>query len=353
VALRPSGLVWCATLVPALASGWRWGPPRRVFARAAVVLLAWAAGTAPLLASMGSYLGDKMTARARYAAHVEPMLRELTGDLGIPFLVAAVPGLLWMAVRRPRGQPARLVLLAWLTVALLLHAFFHSGMDNFLVLVPALAILAAEGLARLGPRLLALPAAALLVFVASTWLPQGLVRAAWTSVPGAAGPFDASPDTWLRPWRGFGAREVGALLDATCPAPSGRADADRCRILAERGLFDDYVEEPGRLELFLLRRDQVKLVGLDEVREQADPRGYAAFVRFTCPQTDSAWEARDPGSSGMADGVARAGHMALAWGVRLAGDCTYRWLTPSGIVARPEHLPDPRRFGQPLRPGGP
>jgi hypothetical protein len=127
------------------------------------------------------------------------------------------------------------------------------------------------------------------------------------------------------------ADRVEALLDATCPARTQRT----CTILVDQGLFFPQSEEPGLLELFLLREDRVRVAPLFQRQPPAPP---VALATWSCGARDAAWRDRFPDYDAQLTRVVTRYRLSEAWSGQEEG-CTFRWLTPGGTVERKEALP--------------
>lgn len=364
LALRPSGLVWVGSLAALLAlqalRARRAGaplPPRALLG----VGVGWALGLATLVPALPRYLELKGLARARY----EALLPEL--GLQVQMLLGALPGLLsalgllgWLIllVRRRADEEglalgaaerAALGLAAgWLALAGVLWIFFQSGLDNFTLVCPALALLAAASGARLLPRLG--PALAVIAFLPSwglQWVdppPQG---SPLRHIPGLREiPIDPHVLSAFRPLEGFGEAEIRALVDATCGEES---PPQRCTVVADQGLFAPFGEEPGYLELFLSGETRVRLFTLRDERLPMSQR-VEALSEFHCGDRDLHWRARWPRSLQNLEELMSRAKLEPVWSQQVGPGCTFLWLTPKGYVAHPELLP---KSGQRLIAGQP
>jgi hypothetical protein len=342
--LRPTGMIWFgllggAMLVDALRAHRQAGAPQPRWHRLGLVGGFWSLAAVPQLIDMVAYLGDKVGRRALYDRIVPPLGDQLMFALGIPVLSVALIGValaLWS--RAARGWA---LLLASLIVPLVMHPLFHVGIDNFIVGAVALAILAGCGFAS-WPR--AGTAVALVIFSVYT-VPQWLSTTPWgTPMNGVTGTLQLAlrrpvqprfMDTYMA-FEGFGGAEVEALLDATCPAQGAP-----CTIAADQGLFRPFGEEPGDLELFLTRRDDIRLFAIAAGHGEAvlhDQR-VDGLAHFACLGGDQMWRLRRPGSEARFREVVRAQRLRVAWSIAIDRDCSYSWYTPDGRIATPELLP--------------
>lgn len=324
ILLRPSGLVWVATLLPLL---WR-RPVRRV----AVVLGLWGiAAIVPLLA-LPEYLAAKAEARDRYATVIPDLWPQFLVLLGPGASTVVLVGLGIAALRRPAGLriPA-----AWTAIALLLAVVFRAGLDNHTLLLAGLAILAGAGLAwfpRLGVGV------AGLVFVFQTgpqWLPPPAQDSIWWRTPGAWR-IQVAPSilNYYVPFPRYGVAEVRGLLDAIC--------GDKpCTVVADQGLYLPYGEEPGLYELFAAGEARPKLRAVHDLTAEKAPR-VDALVEFDCPDQDRAWQVRWPEAKATRDALIRRQHLEVVWGTEAGPGCMVRWRTPDRFVAHPERLPPER-----------
>lgn len=320
VALRPSALPWLVPLVALAAHG-----AGRAGLRAC---LPWALAAIPAAVTLGPYLAAKLDARERYVSDVPALLPQLMADLGGPSLLAVGIGVLalgWATWQRglPAGGP-RLVLAAWAVIGLVLWGLFRAGLDNFTIAAAAVAVLAADAIAAAAPAVRAAGLGAALIAglaPALAVLPPRIGPIAFLAgLPGPPGPFNL-----LRPWRGTPDPFVSALIAATCPGP--------CRIAVEDGLFEPNAEEPGRLGLFLLGRDDVTLVSLAEgpIDGPVD-----ALVRWhTPPEETRRRSARYPRVPAMADALAARQGLAPAWSGAARQGRTRVWWTRGGALISP------------------
>lgn len=323
--LRPSGLVWVASLVPFLA----WGDGVvRPWRRLAVPVVAWAASGTPALLEMDNYLMAKAGARERYVLQVPDVLHQLHGILGmVPTYACLV--LATLGLRRPFAP--RLLFFAWAAGAVALWAIFRAGLDNFPLLAPGLALLAG-GAALLVPRVATVGAAlGLGIFVSSQWLPVQSAASGPSRFGILFGSRESQPGNYSRAWSGYGAAELGALLGAAC------SDDEPCTIVADQGLLFPYSEEPGQLELFLSRRKNVSLVDVRQGLPQVSR--VDALVHFDCPERDPSFRQRFNRSEDAANRLVRGYGLAVAWGTQYGRACTVWWYTPGGRVPNPALLP--------------
>ncbi len=311
VALRPSAAVWVLALAPLIARA-----PRRRLLAAAVVLAVCAV---PAASEVGPYLSGKLAIREAYAARVAPLPHQLATLVGPWAGLPAVAGAwLWLR-RRPQG-PVRWTLLAWTAGPFAAWALFRAGLENFVVLAPALAIAGGLGLAT-GRRGLVAAGLGFALLTGVQVAPTATAERIWSRLPGT------SPGWWreslgdqFRPWSGYGARELPALLDAVCPTREPR----RCLVATERGLFHPDTEDPGRLGLLLLDERRVDLRVASQ--EPGPLPGAAAVVRFDCPGLPPVPPVALP-------------NLGEVWARDVGQDCRVQWLVPGGRAFRPEALP--------------
>jgi hypothetical protein len=214
-----------------------------------------------------------------------------------------------MARTRP-AREAAVLLGGWAAAALGLYGAFRAGLDNFPLLYVAAAVGAGLGLAT------------------RPWA-TGLAVVGWLAYTGVTAVHDVTG-----PPRPDQAGAVARLLDATCPARSPTAP---CVVVADDGLFAPRPEEPGRLELFLLREDAVRVTSLRETRPQGPSP--AAFATWSCGAqpggpADAKGGPRDPRGEGKRGAVVARWRLAEVWSADVDG-CTFRWMTPDGKLAAP------------------
>jgi hypothetical protein len=340
VSIRPSGMIWAATLAPFLLSGWLVTVRRRRFVVGSLaVLIPWALALIPAAHEMRSYMDNKIVSRTRYAFLADPevLLQGLAADIGVCFAVVGLAGVAIRLVRFPRDRwrPMAL-LLVWLLLPFGLFAQMHAGMPNFPAYTAAFALLAAGGLARLPwpaalvPLLLWLPA------YGAQWLPVGAARTLfdhrWTTIPAAVHTED--PINFYRPFRGITCDEVLTLLDETCAA-SGE---DPCALHVDRCLFRPSGVDPGRLELFLTGR-RVTLVPVWNPDHPAAGAGAAGMASYVCLQDDQDWRNRFPDMALWRGAVIADHDYELVWSRHVAPGCDYTWWVPAGVELDDAKLP--------------
>jgi len=311
--LRPSALVWAVGLCPLLfRAPWR---------RLAILVAVLAVSALPALGDLAPYLAGKLEVRERYAEQVEPLWVQLDVLVGLWTGVPAVIGAgLWL---RSRPSPAPLGFLAvWALGPVAVWAVFRAGLENFLVLAPALALAGGLGLARHRHGVLLSALGAGLLWTVQ-FVPTGPAEAIWGRLPGTTpGWYRESLLDLYRPWSGYGAGEVRDLLDATCPS----AEPRRCLVVVEDGLFHPDPEDPGRLGLFLMHEDRVDLRIAHQDRGPLP--GAAAVVRFACAGRTAGEPVDLP-------------DLRVVWSRDVGQDCTVAWWVPGGRLVRPDSLPAP------------
>lgn len=361
-ALRPSGLVWLGSL--ALPVLWTVVSARRSGARppwssVGWMALLWGLGSVTPLIYLRKYLTYKLEARERYVATLPDLALQAQMMLGaIPSWVIAV-GLALGGValsrwwRAPRGESAaaaapdaRLVTLvmlgAWVLVVGVLWIGFRAGIDNFTLLCPALAILAAMGFDRLaGGRSWggAAPAMALVGFVPTVlfqFTMPGGPDAPSRSWPGLR-EIPSSPHllNWYRPFDRFGEPEVKALVDATCGRESPPAS---CNVVVDQGLFCPFGEEPGFLELFLAGDPRVVIKTVRDAPIPSTDRVEALIV-YHCGERDVQWRNRWPRSLGNLETLLEERVLEPVWTQEVGPSCDVLWYTKRGYLPHPDHLP--------------
>ncbi len=332
VALRPSGLVWVATLIPLIPLH----APRR-WRRTVVIGALWAASLAVPLEQLGNYMAAKAAARDRYAAHLPGLWEQLQSNLGFyPFLVGVI-GIAFHLLRRPRKvEPVAVLLVSWAGISLGLWALFQAGMDNFPLIAPAVAILGGWGLARRWPwpALAAVPVF-LLTYVPQ-WIPPSSLRS-FHRVPGVgAYIFGGDVRNHYRVWQRYGWSDLSALIDATCPEATPYSP---CVIAIDQGLLQPFTEDVGELELFLAEADHIRLVDIRETSSLPSSLSIDALVEYNCQgKTDRDWRERFP-NSGANLATLLEGGMLPVWVRAASSECEVLWMTPEGALADPEALP--------------
>ncbi|MES2639888.1 MAG: hypothetical protein V4850_10415 [Myxococcota bacterium] len=345
LALGPTAWVWIVALAPLLVFP---GAKRHPF-RIAVVVTAWVVG-----AVLGSGNADAVFALAppeRRAAEAVAAFVRGGALLERPVGAAVAIGvLIWGAasVSRLRARrapdearrhdlPSRgstAVLVAWALAPFALGATLRAGPEAWPAGGAALAILVAGPLGRnAGGVLVALLAWTLFVVPQRIDVAPGVwaraILPADATVPTAESPY--------RPQEADIARTLGALLDATCASDAWAS----CNIVVDQGLGAPDADDPGRLARFLLAEDRVALSTVyDAPRTRRDDRRVDALLTWDCGVRDDPWRLRAPDAAARVMELAAARQLAAAWS-RPLGDpgCVAHWLTPRGIVSRPEALP--------------
>jgi len=358
IAIRPSGMIWGATLAPFLLSGWLVSEQRERFViRATVVLALWALALVPAMHELRSYMDNKMVSRTRYAFLADPevLLKGLAADIGVCFAVVGLVGLAIRLVRFPRDRwrPMAL-LLVWLVLPFALYVQMHAGMPNFPAYTAAFALLAAGGLARLPWQAALLPAVLWLPAYTAQWLPLDASRALfehrWLTIPAAVHTED--PINFYRPYRGITADEILTLVDETCTA-SGEAP---CTLHVDRCLFRPSGVDPGRMELFLTGR-RVTLLPVWNPGHPSAGEGGAGMASYVCLQDDQDWRNRFSDLALWRAAVIADHDYQLIWSRHVAPGCDYTWWVPRGtdldeaklpsMAGRRETIPSPADWSVP------
>lgn len=364
LALRPSGLVWVGSLAALLLvrhlRARRGGKPLQK-GRLLGIGLAWLAGAAVAASRIGEYLQLKALARDRYdtllpelGMQLQMLLGALPGVVAVLGLAAGALG--WQRARKDNTLPrlpdpaSDLLKLAglWVVASLGLWLVSRAGLDNFTLLCPALALLAAAGLSRIAPT--AGAALAVLAFLPAwglQWISPPDQSSLLRAVPGLREiPIDPHVLSAYRPLDGFGEEEIEALVDATC---GENTPPQRCTVVADQGLFAPFGEEPGYLELFLSGETRVRLY---TIRDQQIPMSQRveALAEYHCGDRDPAWRYRWPRSLQNLEELMERSKLEPVWSQQVGPGCTFLWLTPRGYLAHPQLLP---RTGQRLMAGQP
>ncbi|MBL8619042.1 MAG: hypothetical protein JNM72_25745 [Deltaproteobacteria bacterium] len=316
LSLRPSGLAWA----PLIALPWWAGPRPRPAALLGLALVA-ALAAAPTLQGLGTYLTAKANARAGYVERMP--FPELSGLLQLFGPALAISAASLMPAHSPLLHRFALAVLAQ---SALLWATFRAGFDNFTLLGPALALACASGLSRLGA---AGPTLAALIWAAAV-LPTHL-KPPRGEDRGLTLGYATEIKDLHRPWQGYGAAEVEAIISATC----GEAP---CRIAVNQGIFEPGGEEPGRLGLTLLGLTEL---GLSDLRHGGGRRGVAPqlAVDWGCAVGTRGWEARFPKAAAAFDELVRTEGMLPLWSSYLRPDCAVRWWVHPSVEVQRGRMP--------------
>lgn len=338
IIIRPSGLIWASTLVPLLASGWLVSEHRRRFAlRCGTVLVCWGLALIPVAQELSSYVDNKLVSRDRYAflASPEVLLSGVRSDVGVVTGLAALVGIVLLALRYPRQHWRTTALLGvWVVLPFVLYLSLHAGMSNFPAYVAALALLGAGGLARYPRIALPLLAAVWIPLYGAQWLPAqtaGHLFARWA--PGNLYVDDPlnhyRVDTWMD------AQIVLDLIDASCP----HMDRRECTIHVDRCLFRPSGVDPGWLEMFLYDLGNVRLVPVWDPNYPVSANSGDGMGSYICAQADTDWMARFPETQQRRDEAVHRLHYEEVWTRHMAPGCRYTWYTPHGKVKAPQRMP--------------
>ena len=326
LALRPTGLVWVATVAPLLVLARRRGAPLK---RVLVVAGTWSLALLPVIRDIGPYMEDKLEARAHYQsiAGLALMVPQLVDDLGLPWAVASLIGILLLLFGGAlRPILPRVVLASWLVVPLVLYMAFNVGLVNFPVLYAAAALLGAAGLSRVPVPLVAAPLLLLwLGAYTAQWLPMPLAESIYRRIDGAhIGLHRDSPNNYFRPYSAPALTEILTLLDRACPPGKGR-----CPVVAESSLLHPAGLDSGRLGLFLLGRGDVDLLEMRDLGSPGEVPMPGAYARFDCPEYAADFTRRQPDVHSRGADLLAAKGLRLARRLELEPGCSYLWYTPN------------------------
>jgi hypothetical protein len=302
---------------------------RRAVVRLWPLVLGSALAFLPALSRGGAYFLAKFGARARYVAQLPDLTEQLRGFGGAPLAVGL--GVFALVGLRTRG-PLRALAFTWIAGALVAWGVFRAGMDNFPIVVPAAAFVAAAAALRF-PRLSMLLTAL-----------GPLAVAAYQLGPESDGKVDPNETprfprareglfSYDVPYRGVGGgADILGLLDALCN------EGQACQLWVDQGLGHPYGEDGGTHELFLLNRPDVVLHDLRNGDLGSVGLGVDALVYTQCFGREEAWRARNPASDGVAARLRDRFSLQRVW-VADAGDCLITWWSPEGRVRNRSRLP--------------
>lgn len=346
VALRPSGAIWVGLLTPLLVLG----APRR-WLRILAVAVAWLVSLAVPLSNAEHYMLAKAQARDRYADQLPDLMVQiiaLVGHLPLGMVgVGVAAGGISLLVRRPKRLEAMLVvLLLWPGAALLLWAVFKTGLDNFPLIAPGLAILAAWGLARLARPLAAVTVPVFLLVYIPQWIPAASLMSLHR-IPGAGLYLHGSDiKNHYRVYQRYGWADLEALVAATC-------GEEQCILAIDQGLLEPFSEDIGALELFLAGADTVELVTIrhGKLHPSLD---ISALVEFHCDsEADLQWRQRFPDSIDNLTTILSTYRLQPAWSRPVRSGCEVIWMTPDGELLDPEAMPETGQRILPMNPKPP
>jgi len=341
--IRPSGVIWAATLLPFLMTGFLEAENRRrFFIGCGVVLAAWAVALVPVIAEFQGYAEHKMASRDRYEFLADPsvMLAGIGQDVGRITAVAGLLATVVLLVRFPRAKwRVMALLLLWLVLPFVLYAVLHAGLPNFPAYVAALALLGAGGFSLLPRPAAVLPVLVWLPIYAMQWLPGEFVA----DTVGRLGrlPTTAYVDEPLNFYRvepTLRPYTVVQLIDAACP----ERETKLCTVQVDRCLFRPHGVEPGQIDLFILDVANVRVspVWSDPGLPMPDIQG-DALASYVCPHAEPDWRARFPNLEGRREQVIQDNGYELVWGRNLPVGCHYRFWTRGGAVHGPMPPGDP------------
>jgi len=325
--IRPSGLIWVATLVVPVAMRLR-RPEART--RASLLLIAWGVGALMAFRGIAPYLMAKFGARDRYVAALPGIWEQVGGNLGMVAGTVAVLGALACVLQHRRR--ACWLLAFWIVLTLVMFSVFRAGMNNFPAYGAALAILAGWGLARWHRAGTAAALLAFLIYQLPQWLPSDRPSEAyrWT-LKALRVPFQPTPENYYRSHMGVGAPDVIALIDASCAGT-----IQDCDIMVDQGLFQPYGEDPSAgLERFVARLDHVRVWELTWPWRNLTRARPAALAHFRCGQRELGWRARFPGSLDNLFAAIQGYQLETAREIPWTHDCTLVWMTPGGVLKGP------------------
>ncbi|HCH65524.1 MAG TPA: hypothetical protein DFR83_22160 [Deltaproteobacteria bacterium] len=338
VSLRASGIPWALGLLLVMGTPQKGHAGAARWLRLALAVLPWLVAVMVQVEDFAAYITAKLNAREGYAQRLKDPLGQWLEFVGLlPALLALVGAMLSVVGARRRVGRLHLLGAGFVLGSVALWAISRAGLDNFVVLAPGLALLAALGLS--GDRWVG-GVLALEVFLI-TWLPQLLpvevVRPLAHLPP--YGLYGAWPQygNRYRPWTGTEAADTDSLLAAVCPA------SGPCTIAVNQGLYTPFGEEPGRLEVFLSGHDRVELLDLRQGwpphGRHHDGRAPDALVSWSCRNRDDDWQIRFPRAEAGQQWVTERYNLAPIWESRVDRRCRTVWSTPNAAVAHPERLP--------------
>lgn len=315
ITLRPSGLLWMGTVaalgVAIHASGGsrakKEARTRHSLLRPGIVALAWGVAAAVPLPLLRGYTSGKIGLHDRYASAVPPLLPQVLDHLGVFLLACAAIstglGLVAVLARtagsapRPKLDLMFVTLASWISGSLVMYVVVRCGLDNFPLMYVAIAIAVGSGPGH--PLLALVPFASWLVVTSTRTLDE-------------LGPGPPLPSS-----------RITELLDATCPE---RGPRRRCVIVTDQGLFVPRSEEPGELELFLLR--EVDVVLLTVHQRQAMVVKPAALASWSCGAAEDAiWRQRSPRGDQEREAIITRWALSASEKMNVEG-CTFTWSTP-------------------------
>jgi hypothetical protein len=238
-------------------------------------------------------------------------------------------------------HPIGLVFVVWAIIPIVLFVVFYAGFTNYTPFIPAVAVAAAWGLVSVH-SLLALMGLQVFLLVFRSWWPTPITL---TEVARMGQGGDVSRyqiDKVMQPWQGFGARDVSALLDATCPS----SDWHGCHVLVDQGLFYPNSEEFGLFGLFLLGEDRVELRGVFDVPDEGwQNYRVDAYAHYRCGSYDDHYRRKAPTATLHMLQLLQSAGMGVVWSARVDGRCSYYWFAPQGVALQPDLMPSTVVYG--------
>lgn len=345
LAIRPTAMIWVATLLPLLLWTLRGAPSGLGQGlRLGIVGVAWCLGSVPTALDLRTYLTHKVAMRERYAdiGDTPGLYDQLTGSLclpagGLSVLLGALAlvGLVALIVRPRRDHLRFVVLLAvWIVAPQALQLYFVTSPVDFPVLVVAVAILGAGGLVRIH-RLA--PAALVVLWLplfVSQWLPPRAENRIeegdeeWEEgdprPPGGLFSGEVHPRDHYRPYRYLHFRQVLERVDEACGTDRRR----RCTLEVYHGLFHPVGEATGEFGLFLTGRDRVEIIPFWSHKARGRRPLPDAYARYTCEDLEAHWNERFPDLVERETRMLGEGNLRTTWEVDLPPGCRFTWMTP-------------------------
>jgi hypothetical protein len=214
---------------------------------------------------------------------------------------------------------------------------FRAGIDNFTLLAVGLAVLAGVGFGQRFRAGVGLTTGVFLVCLVPQWLPEPTPQSGTGRYLKQGFGLAVNEDAlnYYRPYNDVPASTILDMIDATC-GPVRHS----CDLAVDQGLFQPFMEEPGRLELFLARYDDVRIWDVRVPRALLESVAVDALVQYECGEPGDAWRARYPLTWDNVLFLAKKHQLYAVADVEVQMNCRLVWSTRSGVIVDASAMPD-------------